>query len=124
MTNIEKLSSERREKLEKQAAAIGYDLSYCPRTLMEDIRLLPDSFWHENRAKGWGGSNEGVLNGISKFSSLPEVVNEKVLGKKTEVDDDKQFIFDFGHALEWVMLKRYAALTATSILPTSIILSW
>ena len=110
MTSIEKLSSERREKLEKQAAAIGYDLNYEPETLMEDIRLLPDNFWHENRAKGWGGSNEGVLNGISKFSSLPEAVNEKVLGKKVEVDDDRQFIFDFGHALEWVMLKRYAAL--------------
>lgn len=110
MTNIEKLSCERREKLERQANAIGYSLDYEPEVLMEDIRLLPDSFWHENRTKGWGGSNEGVLNGLSKFSSLPEVVNEKVLGKSVEVDDDKQFIFDFGHALEWVMLKRYAAL--------------
>ena len=110
MTSYEKISSQRREKLEKQAAAIGYDLDYEPEVLMEDIRLLPDSYWHENRAKGWGGSNEGVLNGISKFSSLPEAVNEKVLGKSVEVDDDKQFIFDFGHALEWVMLKRYAAL--------------
>ena len=108
--NYDELVSERREKLEKQAAAIGYDLDYQPVVQMEDIRLLPDSFWHENRTKGWGGSNEGVLNGLSKYSSLPEVINEKVLGKKVQVDEDKQFIFDFGHALEWVMLKYYAAM--------------
>lgn len=110
LTTYEELNAERHEKLEKVAKAIGYDLDYEPMVQMENISLLPDSFWHDNRAKGWGGSNEGVLNGISKYSSLPEVVNEKLLNKKVPVDDDKQFIFDFGHALEWVMLKRYAAL--------------
>lgn len=114
MTNT--LSVERRAALERQAQAIGYDLDYQPEVMMEDIRLLPDSFWHENRAKGWGGSNEGVLNGISKFSSMPELVNEKLLNRKAEMDDDKQYIFDFGHALEWVMLKRYAAMNGYKFL--------
>ena len=114
MTNT--LSVERRAALERQAQAIGYDLDYQPEVMMEDIRLLPESFWHENRAKGWGGSNEGVLNGISKFSSMPELVNEKLLNRKAEVDDDRQYIFDFGHALEWVMLKRYAAMNSYKFL--------
>ena len=114
MTNT--LSVERRAALERQAQAIGYDLDYQPEVMMEDIRLLPESFWHENRAKGWGGSNEGVLNGISKFSSMPELVNEKLLNRKAEVDDDRQYIFDFGHALEWVMLKRYAAMNGYKFL--------
>ncbi|MBQ6148527.1 MAG: hypothetical protein IJI83_03160 [Oscillospiraceae bacterium] len=116
MTNIETLVSERRQQLEKQAVSLGYDLDYEPDVLMEDIRLLPDSYWHDNRAKGWGGSNEGVLNGISHYSTLTEVVNEKLLNRKAPVDDDKQFIFDFGHALEWVMLKRYAAVNGYKFL--------
>ena len=50
-----------------------------------------------------GGSNEGALNGISKYSSLPEIVNEKLLERKASVDDDKQFIFDVGHgSIRWV----------------------
>jgi len=114
--SYEEILSERREKLEKQADAIGYSLDYEPKVLCEDIRALPDSFWHENRTKGWGGSNEGALNGISKYSSLPEIVNEKLLGRKAPVDDDKQFIFDVGHAMEWVMLKRYAALNGYKFL--------
>ena len=110
MNNVlETTEQERRQNLERQANAIGYDLNYTPEVQMEDITLLPDSFWHECRTKGWGGSNEGVLNGISKFGSLPELVNEKLLNKKLPVDADKQYMFDFGHALEWVMLKRYAA---------------
>ena len=102
--------SQRREKLKQQAKAIGYNLDYDPEVLMEDIRLLPDSYWHNNRSKGWGGSNEGVLNNLSKYSTLTELVNEKLISKKAIVDSDKQFTFDFGHALEWVMLKRYASI--------------
>ena len=92
--------SQRHQKLEKQAKAIGYNLDYDPEVLMEDIRLLPDSYWHNNRSKGWGGSNEGVLNNLSKYSTLTELVNEKLISKKSVVDADKQFTFDFGHALE------------------------
>ena len=59
MTNA--LSVERRAALERQAQAIGYDLDYQPEVMMEDIRLLPDSFWHENRTKGWGAEAMKVL---------------------------------------------------------------
>ena len=47
---------------------------------------------------------------------MPELVNEKLLNRKAEVDDDRQYIFDFGHALEWVMLKRYAAMNGYKFL--------
>ena len=81
--SYEEILSERREKLEKQADAIGYSLDYEPKVLCEDIRALPDSFWHENRTKGWGGSNEGALNGISKYlpyrkSSMKNFSKEKL----------------------------------------------
>ena len=59
MTNT--LSVERRAALERQAQAIGYDLDYQPEVMMEDIRLLPESFWHENRTKGWGAEAMKVL---------------------------------------------------------------
>ena len=50
-----------------------------------------------------GGSNEGALNGISKYSSLPEIVNEKLLERKAPIDDDELFIFDVGHgSIRWV----------------------
>ena len=53
--------------------------------------------------KAGGGSNEGALNGISKYSSLPEIVNEKLIERKAPVDDDKLFIFDVGHgSIRWV----------------------
>ena len=47
--------------------------------------------------KTGGGSDEGALNDISKYSSLLEIVNEKLLERKAPVDDDKLFIFDVGH---------------------------
>ena len=93
MTNT--LSVERRTALERQAQAIGNDLDYQPEVMMEDIRLLPDSFRHENRAKGRGRSNEGVLNGISKFSSMPEFINEKLVCDNRKKQIKHVSCFDF-----------------------------
>lgn len=105
-----------RIELEQQAKALGMDLSYQPDVSMNNIELLPDSYWHKARQMGLGGSNEGALNGISHFNTLTEVMYEKVLGKKAAVSDDLQFIFDYGHAMEWVLLKRYATLNGYKFL--------
>lgn len=107
---------QKREELEQQAKALGMDLSYQPEVSMNNIELLPDSYWHIARQSGLGGSNEGALNGISHFNTLTDVMYEKVLGKKAPVDSDLQFIFDYGHAMEWVLLKRYANLNGYKFL--------
>lgn len=103
------LDVERRRKLEERASEVGYNLDYEPQELMKDIRILPDSYWHENRAKGWGGSDEGVLNDVSSFKHLVELVNDKLFDSVKNVLADKQFMFDFGHVMEPIMLKYYAA---------------
>ena len=103
------MTNKRSESLVKQANAVGLDLNYEPVVQMEDIRLLPESFWHKSRQTGWGGSDEAVLNDLNKYATLEAVSYSKLLGEKDEVKPDKQFVFDVGHAMEPVMLKYYAA---------------
>lgn len=103
------MTTKRNEMLEKQAKAVGLDLNYEPVVQMEDIRLLPESFWHKSRQTGWGGSDEAVLNSLNPYCDMEAAFLGKTLGIKSEVKPDKQFIFDFGHAMEPVMLKYYAA---------------
>lgn len=93
-----------------EATAIGLNLNYQPIPIMNDIRLLPDEYWHKSRFTGWGGSNEGALNGISHYSTIQEAVKEKISGIKVPVDTEKQHLFDYGHINECLMLKRYAVL--------------
>lgn len=107
---------QKREDLEQQAKALGMDLSYQPEVSMENIELLPESYWHKTRTTGLGGSNEGALNGVSHFNTLTDIMYEKVLGKTAPVSDELQFIFDYGHAMEWVLLKRYANLNGYKFL--------
>ena len=82
MTNT--LSVERRAALKRQAQAIGYDLDYQPEVMMEDIRLLPESFWHENRVKANGVYKGRVLKGINRneFLSLYNKWQSKEITKE------------------------------------------
>ena len=41
--------------------AIACNPDYEPKVLCEYICSLPDSFWHENRTKGWGAEAMKVL---------------------------------------------------------------
>lgn len=101
------LINQRKEILAKQADVLGIDLGYEPEVVMEDISKAPEFLWHKARRTGWGGSDEGALNGMG-YSSLESTAMTKVLGVKEKVSDDLQHIFDFGHANEWIMLKAYA----------------
>lgn len=114
-TNEKKL----KEMLEKQASILGMNLDYKPDVIMENINEAPLSAWHDSRRSGWGGSDEAVLNGLSKYTSLTEVSMSKVLGISKPVDSEKQHIFDFGHANEWLILKTYADLNGYKFLTYS-----
>lgn len=111
MTTIQQqYEKDLREMLQKQASILGMNLDYKPEVIMENINEAPLSAWHESRRLGWGGSDEGVLNGLSKYSSLTQLALSKTLGISEPVDTEKQHIFDFGHANEWIALKAYANL--------------
>lgn len=106
----EKLENEykkRKEKLQEEATKLGVDISYTPEVSMYNIELVPESYWHENRATGLGGSDEGTINGCG-FTNMQQLYLNKVLGKSSPVSEEAQFRFDIGHALEWVLLKHYA----------------
>jgi len=107
MKTQETLLKERKEILDSQAKILGMDRDYEPIVVMDDIRQAPEEMWHMCRQKGWGGSDEGDLNGMG-YSGIKLKTMEKVLGTKKSVDTDSQFRFDFGHANEWIALKAYA----------------
>lgn len=98
---------ERKDKLQEKATKIGVDINYTPEVSMYNIELVPESYWHENRSTGIGGSDEGTINGCG-FSNMQSLYLNKVLGKSSPVSEEAQFRFDIGHALEWVLLKHYA----------------
>lgn len=111
MTTIQQqYEKDLKETLNKQASLLGMNLDYKPEVIMENINEAPMSAWHESRRLGWGGSDEAVLNGLSKYSSLTQVALNKTLGISEPIDAERQHIFDFGHANEWIALKAYANL--------------
>lgn len=95
------------QEIEDQALVLGYDLDYEPEVIMEDIRNLPDSYWHMSRLTGFGGSDEGSLNDCG-YTSHEYLVTQKIMGVSPDVDDASQYMFDYGHIMESLLLKNYA----------------
>lgn len=64
-------------------------------------KALANAVWLRFRHLGIGGSDAASITGVSKWKTILDLYYDKRDEKKTEkVSDDKQYIFDFGHAME------------------------
>ena len=107
---------ERMEELENQATILGIDLDYEPEVAVEDIEKLTHQEWLDSRKKGIGGSDAGAIFGVSRYSTATEIALDKLdLSPQKEKSPEQQYTLDFGHALEPVALKLYAAKTGFKV---------
>jgi len=58
------------------------------------------SQWHEHRSTHFGASDAPAMMGISKYRSRADLIREKATGIAPTISDDKQRLFDRGHAAE------------------------
>ena len=107
---------ERLENLNNQAVILGIDLNYQPAIAVENIEDLTHQEWLNSRKKGIGGSDAGAIFGVSRYSTATEIALDKLdLSPQKEISAEQQYTLDFGHALEPVALKLYAAKTGFKV---------
>lgn len=64
-----------------------------------------------------GGSDAGVVTGVSNFTSPLKLATQKIADFELEkVPPDRQYLFDFGHAYETVARRQYARRTGSKTL--------
>lgn len=104
------------DELVAEACSLGLDLNYVPDIHHEDISTLSVEAWVELRKDGIGGSDAGTIMGVNKYKSLMSLALDKE-GKleKEAVDKDKQFIFDYGHAMEDCLALYFARTTGFEV---------
>lgn len=77
-----------------------------PLIVCEDIEAISNEEWLDLRRTGIGGSDAGtVYYGDSPFKTASDIARSKLSDEKEEVTAEKQFMFDYGHALEASILK-------------------
>lgn len=73
-----------------------------------DAAKLSNDIWLIYRRGGIGGSDASSLMGMSKWRTALELYYDKIGEKAPEViDKGRQYIFDFGHAMEEFVAKHY-----------------
>ena len=66
-----------------------------------DCSTINNDEWLEYRKGGIGGSDSASILGISKWRTQLELYYDKIGESSTEeIDEQREYIFDFGHAME------------------------
>lgn len=68
---------------------------------------ITDDEWHQYRRTGIGGSDAAICLGLSKFKTPMDLYYAKVSPQKEDVSPEKQYLFDFGHAMEEFVAKHF-----------------
>ena len=89
----------------KAANGLEIDLDYKPDVFVEDIEKLSNDEWLEKRRTGIGGSDYGVLYGLSPFNTTKDLYLDKVGLKERlpEGEEDNWAAKEIGHRLEEVV---------------------
>ena len=97
------------QKCMEDASKLGMDLNYFPVPIGDEAKMTNDE-WLALRRTFIGGSNAGITLGLPAYAATKTSLAEDKRGisEKEEVDSDKQFIFDSGHAMEPVIAKKFA----------------
>ena len=81
-----------------------------------DCTSLTESEWHEYRTGGIGGSDAPVVTGCSPWTTELELYHTKIgTPIKYDPDEDKWFIFEFGHVVEDLVAQMFARKTGFDV---------
>lgn len=75
---------------------------------MESIKYIDRKEWLKERLNGIGGSDVGIILGVSPFKSRLELWNEKV---EKKINNSDELIFKIGHVLEPIIADEYSKMT-------------
>lgn len=105
---------ERLNELKQEAIVLGLDLDYEPE--VKGVFPEQNEDWLRARKEGIGGSDAGTILGLNHYSTVQELLYDKLSdGVYKEVTPEQQYTLDFGHAMEPLMLKLYAAKTGFKV---------
>lgn len=83
------------------------DLDYKPDVLCEDITKLTNEEWLEYRRQGIGGSDYGIIYGISGFKTARDVYMDKLGYTPFWEPESSWFTLEYGHANEELVAKAF-----------------
>ena len=88
------------------------DLNYEPSIFVPNIDLLSEDEWLAERRKGIGGSDAGIVMGVSPFKTPRELWHDKKgLLQKSEEDVETWLKFKFGHENEKLIAALFEQVT-------------
>lgn len=85
--------------------------NYKPNIVVDDIEKISHEEWLKARKKGIGGSDAGVIMGISKFKILKELYYDKINPNNPTENEENWFAKDYGHHNESFVLKAFQKMT-------------
>jgi putative phage-type endonuclease len=83
------------------------DLNYKPEVFCEDITKLTNEEWLQNRRTGIGGSDYGILYGLSIFKTARDLFKDKLGYTPYWEPKNNWFTLEVGHALEELVAKAF-----------------
>lgn len=83
------------------------DLNYKPDVYVEDITKLTNEEWLQHRKTGIGGSDYGIIYGLSTFKTKRDLFFDKVGATPYWNPDEDWFRLEVGHALEELVAKLF-----------------
>lgn len=106
------------EKLAEQVAIIAPNMDYSERyewpnaVVVVDIAFLTIPEWEAVRMVGIGGSDAAVAVGVSPYRTEQALYHDKVGTEiKLPIEEGNQFIFDYGHYLEPLVIEEFCRRT-------------
>ena len=91
----------------KASNGLEMDLDYKPVVFCDDITTLTNEEWLELRRTGIGGSEYGIINGISNFKTARDLYMDKLGYTPYWMPEDNWFTLEFGHANEELVAKAF-----------------
>ena len=102
-------ASKRFEIMMKGAKENGIDISYTPEVVF-DTTTDTHEVWEQTMKTGIGSSSAGTFMGVNHYCDVTTAVMEKLgLIPRQPVTAEKQYMFDFGHAVEEPLLTFFKA---------------
>jgi putative phage-type endonuclease len=83
------------------------DLDYKPEVFCEDITVLTNEEWLEFRRSGIGGSDYGIIYGVSNFKTARDLYMDKLGYKPYWEPESSWFTLEYGHANEELVAKAF-----------------
>lgn len=85
---------------------MALNLNYEPEKIV-DASTLTNAQWLGYRKNGIGGSDAARIVGVSPFGTITDLYYDKTTPVSEDVDPNKEYIFDFGHAMEEFVGKHF-----------------